>query len=142
MTDPEINPEMDLPALISALPHSGSSKLHLLQQTLQVATLSTTALPNSGTLHPHTRRLPSSLQKFTEEEENHGMMKSAVMEEPQHPQPVAVSVLLTPKSVARTAPPRVSDRVLTERVKLHMYPPVYSRLTGEVGAPVTYKRSV
>nr|XP_023672649.1 coiled-coil domain-containing protein 87 [Paramormyrops kingsleyae] len=105
MTDPEIDLEMDLPALISALPRSGSSKLHLLRQTLQ---------------------------KFTEEEEDHGTAKSAVMEEPLHPQPVAVSVSLTPKSIARTAPPRVSDRVFTETVKLHMYPPVYSHLTGEI----------
>uniref|UniRef100_A0A3B3RUR6 Uncharacterized protein n=1 Tax=Paramormyrops kingsleyae TaxID=1676925 RepID=A0A3B3RUR6_9TELE len=106
----EIDLEMDLPALISALPRSGSSKLHLLRQTLQ---------------------------KFTEEEEDHGTAKSAVMEEPLHPQPVAVSVSLTPKSIARTAPPRVSDRVFTETVKLHMYPPVYSHLTGEKPHKVT-----
>ncbi|XP_058842494.1 coiled-coil domain-containing protein 87-like [Acipenser ruthenus] len=99
-----IDPDADLPPLLKAITCSKDSRLLLLQQTLQ----------------------------YLKEEEDMKLMKTVIVNKPEHPQSAFVNVTLPQKTIARTADDRVSDRVLTEMIDMQIYPPVYNDLTGEI----------
>ncbi|KAG7456228.1 hypothetical protein MATL_G00249550 [Megalops atlanticus] len=101
----QVDPEADLPPLIKPLTQSSTTKLELLQQ---------------------------SLQRLNEEEDKEVVTKRAPVEELEHPQADVDSITLSPKHIARTAASRVSDRVFTETIKIQAQPPVYNDLTGEI----------
>ncbi|KAJ8392363.1 hypothetical protein AAFF_G00077270 [Aldrovandia affinis] len=102
------DPELDLPPLIKVLTRRGSTKLQLLQQTLQ------------------------SMEEEEEEEKEERAVKKIPVEESEHPQAAVVDVAFSPKSIARTAAARVSDRVFTETVSIQTHPPICNDLTGEI----------
>ncbi|KAI1888116.1 hypothetical protein AGOR_G00181730, partial [Albula goreensis] len=99
------DPEADLPPLIRTVPRRSSTKLKLLQETLK---------------------------RLEEEEELEKVVKKAVAAEPEHPQAAVVNVTFSPKSIARIAAARISDRVFTETINIPTYPPICNDLTGEI----------
>ncbi|XP_064199343.1 coiled-coil domain-containing protein 87 [Anguilla rostrata] len=102
------DPEADLPPLIKALTHHSSTKLQLLQQSLQE------------------EHLPSP------QENEEKTARKAAVEESEHPQAAVVNVAFSPKSISRMAAARVSDRVFTETISMQPYPPICNDLTGEI----------